>query len=170
MENMKYVPSPKMLDTNAFIGFPATPAGVFTKNLVWDMMTIEGFAWDHSDSLKLNRIYNLPNASDEFNMENIGTYSHANIQLCWTGVSTFGDEICAVIEFRAVDNKLAMTMPGFSTKGTEQYWGTIWVSFQTRLIEKAVMYGGTMQEITVTGMQNKLMIKTIRELWVDKIQ
>jgi hypothetical protein len=77
--------------------------------------------------------------------------------------------MCAVIEFRAVDNKLAMSMPGFSTKGTEQYWGTIWVSFRTRLIQKAVMYGGTMQEITVTGMPNKLLIKTIRELWVDKI-
>jgi hypothetical protein len=169
MENMHYVPSTRMLDSEAFKNFPPTPAGVFAKNLVWDMMTIEGFAWDHADSLKINRIYIVPDASGELNMANIGTYSHASIQLCWTGISSFGDEICAVIEFRAIDNKLAMSMPGFSSKGTEQYWGTIWISFQTRLIEKAVMYGGTIQEIEVKVMPNKLLVKTIRELWVDKI-
>jgi hypothetical protein len=31
------------------------------------------------------------------------------------------------------------------------------------------MYGGTIQEIEVTGMENKFLAKTIRELWVDKI-
>jgi hypothetical protein len=31
------------------------------------------------------------------------------------------------------------------------------------------MYGGTIQEIEVKGLKDKLLIKTIRELWVDKI-
>ena len=61
-------------------------------------------------------------------------------------------------------------MEGFKTKGTEQYWGTVWVSLKTRLMEYAVMYGGTIQEIEVTGLENKFLVKTIRELWVEKIQ
>ena len=76
MENIKYVPSPKMLDAEAFKNFPASPESVFAKNLIWDMMTIEGFAWDYIDSLKLNRIYRIPDITGEFNMADIGTYSH----------------------------------------------------------------------------------------------
>ena len=170
MENIKYVPSPKMLDTEAFINFPANLMSVFAKNLIWDMMAIEGFAWDHSDSLKLNRTYRVPDIMGEFNMANIGTYFHSEIQLCWTGISAINEELCAVIEYRAIDNKIELSMVGFKTKGTEQYWGTIWVSLKTRLIESAVMYGGSIQEIEVTGMTDKYHVKTIRELWVDKIQ
>ncbi len=169
MENIKYVPSPKMLDAEAFKNFPASPVSVFAKNLIWDMMTIEGFAWDCIDSLKLNRIYRIPDIMGEFNMADIGTYAHTEIQLCWTGISAINDELCAVIEYRAIDNKIEISMAGLKTKGTEQYWGTIWVSLKTRLIESAVMYGGTIQEIEVTGMTDKFLVKTIRELWVDKI-
>jgi hypothetical protein len=169
MENIKYVPSPKMLDAEAFKNFPANPASVFAKNLIWDMMTIEGFAWDYIDSLKLNRIYQIPDITGEFNMADIGTYSHTAIQLCWTGISAINDELCAVIEYMAIDNKIEMSMVGFKTKGTEQYWGTIWVSLKTRSVESAVMYGGTIQEIEITGMTDKFLVKTIRELWVDKI-
>jgi hypothetical protein len=104
-----------------------------------------------------------------FNMADIGTYSHSKIQLCWTGISDINDELCAVIEYRAVDNKIEMSMAGLNTKGTEQYWGTVWVSLKTKLIESAVMYGGTSQEIEVPGLPNKFLVKTIRELWVDKI-
>jgi hypothetical protein len=169
MEDITYVPSPKMLEAEAFKNFPASPVSVFAKNLIWDMMTIEGFAWDYIDSLKLNRNYRIPDIMGEFTMADIGTYSHTEIQLCWTGISEINDELCAVIEYMAIDNKIEMSMPGLKTKGTEQYWGTVWVSLKTRTIESAVMYGGTIQEIEVTGMTDKFLVKTIRELWVDKI-
>ena len=169
IENLKYVPSSKMLDAEAFKNFPANPMSVLAKNLIWDMMTIEGFAWDYLDSLKLNRDYRIPDIMGEFAMADIGTYSHNEIQLCWTGISAMNDELCAVIEYRAIDNKVEISMAGLKTKGTEQYWGTVWVSLKTRLIESAVMYGGTIQEIEVTGLTDKFLVKTIRELWVDKI-
>ena len=169
MEDMKYIPSSKMLDAEALKNFPAGAQSVFAKNLIWDMMTIEGFAWDYLDSLKLNRDYRIPDIMGEFNMADIGTYSHNEIQLCWTGISAMNDELCAVIEYRAIDNKVEISMAGLKTKGTEQYWGTVWVSLKTRLIESAVMYGGTIQEIEVTGLTDKFLVKTIRELWVDKI-
>jgi hypothetical protein len=170
MENMKYVPSPKMLEADAFRDFPAGLETVFCKNLVWDMMAIEGFAWDYLDSLQLNKNYVVPEIKGEFAMSDIGTYFHTSIQVCWTGISQMNDELYAVIEYRAIDNKLAMELEGFKTKGTEQYWGTTWVSLKTRKIGKAVMYSGTIQEIEIAGMENKFLSKTIRELWVDKIQ
>jgi hypothetical protein len=170
MENIKYVPSPKMLDAGAFANFPPGPESVYAKNLVWDMMAIEGFAWDYTDSLKLNTVYRIPEIKGEFAMADIGTYSHTEIQICWTGISVNNNELCAIIDYRALDNKIELSMEGFNTKGTEQYWGTTWISLKTGMIESAVMYSGTIQEIEVKGMADKFLVKTIRELWVDKIQ
>ena len=170
IEDFKYVPSPKMLDAEAFKDFPAGPETVFARNLIWDMMAIEGFAWDYTDSLKLNHIYRIPEIKGEFSMADIGTYSHMEIQLCWTGISALNNKLCYILDFRALDNKIEISMDALKTKGTEQYWGTIWLSPDTRLIESAVMYGGTIQEIEVKGMANKFLVKTIRELNVEKIQ
>jgi len=170
MENIKYVPSGEMLNAQAFKDFPQGPETVFTKNLIWDMMAIEEFAWKHTDNLELNKVYRIPVMDGEFNMADIGTYSHAEVQLCWTGISVINDELCALIEYRALDNKIEISMESMKTRGTEQYWGTVWVSLETGLIGRAVMYSGTIQEIEVTGMDDKLLAKTIRELWVEKIQ
>jgi hypothetical protein len=170
MENLKYVPSLKTLEAGFFKDFPSTPEAVFVKNLVWDMMAIEGFAWDYTDSLKLNVNYTIPNIKGEFSMADIGTYTHTKVQVCWKGISYKNGEMYAVIDFRAIDNKIEMSMDAIKTKGTEQYWGTVWISFKDKLIESAEMYGGTIQEIEVKGMKDKFLIKTIRELEVNKIQ
>jgi hypothetical protein len=170
MENFKYVPSPEMLKADSFKDFPTSTETVFAKNLVWDMMMIENFAWDYSDSLKLNRTYIIPEISGEFEMADIGNYSHTSIQMCWTGISQVNGKLCAVIEYRAIDNKIELAMDQIKTKGTEQYWGTTWVALNDKQIEYAEIYGGTIQEIEVTGIKNKFLVKTIRELWVEKIQ
>jgi len=170
MENITYIPSSKMLETEIFKNFPVNAENVFARNLIWDMMSIEMFAWDYSDSLQLNKKYVIPEISGEFNMADIGTYEHAGIQLCWTGISFMNNEMCAVIDYRAIDNKLKITMDEINTRGTEQYWGTTWISLKSKQIEYAEMYGGTIQEIEVRGMENKFLFKTIRELWVERIK
>jgi len=170
IENYRYLPSSEMLSKGAFKGFPPSPESVFAKNLIWDMLMIENFAKDYSDSLLLNKTYIIPEISGEFAMEDIGNYSHTSIQICWTGVSVVNGKMCAVLEYRALDNKIELSMDQLKTRGTEQYWGTTWVSFEDRQIEYAEVYGGTIQEIEVTGMQNKFLVKTIRELWVERIQ
>ena len=169
MENITYVPSSKMLEAGTFRNFPASPESVLARNLIWDMMSIEMLAWDYTDSLQLNQKFIIPEITGEFNMADIGTYEHAGIQLCWTGISLMNNEICAVIEYRAIDNKLKISMEQINTRGTEQYWGTTWISLKSKQIEYAEMYGGTIQEIEVKGMNNKFLIKTIRELWVERI-
>lgn len=170
MENFRYSPAADMLKPDSFKDFPAGPETVLAKNLVWDMGAIESFAWGYTKDLKMNTDYTIPQSNEEFDMGGIGTYAHNNIHLCWTGICSFNDELCGVIEFRAVDNKIEMSVEPIKTKGTEQYWGTIRISLETGLIEHAEMYGGTIQEIEITGMENKMIAKTIRELWVDKIQ
>jgi hypothetical protein len=170
MENFVYVPSNKMLDKESFKNFPASIETVFTKNLIWDMGVVEEFAWNYRDSLRLNRFYVISSANESFEMADVGKYSHNNIQIRWTGISLMNNELCAVIEYRAVDNLLQIDMDQVKGKGTEQYWGTTWISLHSGIIEYADTYSGTMQEIQVKGMDNKFLIKTIREITVDKIQ
>jgi hypothetical protein len=170
IEDFKYTPSPEMLKEEAFINFPSTPENIFARNLIWDMYSFEIFAWYYYDSLLLNVPFIIPDITGEFEMADIGNYSHKKIVLCWEGITECNGELCSLISFNATDNLIALDMPMIKTKGTEQYWGTILLSLKTKNIEKAVMYSGTMQELTISGMQDKMLVKTIRELNVEKIQ
>ena len=171
MENFRYVPSEKMVyNEDEFSKFPLNPENVFARNLIWDMMTFEINAWNYWDSLKLNSSYLVPDIKGEFNMAGIGTYFHNKVVILWKGISQFNNELCAVIEFSALDNIIEIKMGQIKTKGTEQYWGTIMVSLRTKNIEQAEMYGGTIQEVEVVGIKDKFLVKTIRELTLDKIQ
>jgi hypothetical protein len=170
MEDIKYIPSGKMLASESYKNFPANAESVFARNLIWDMMAIENFAWNFTNSLKLNNYYVIRPDLGSFDMADIGKYSHDNIQIRWAGISEMNNELCAVIEYRAVDNLLEINMDQITGKGTEQYWGTTWISLKTGLIEYADTYSGTIQEIKLKGMDNKFLVKTIREISVDKIQ
>jgi len=169
MENFRYIPSDKMMSEKAFKGFPKTVDNIFARNLIWDMMSADIFAWNYYDSLKLNVPYIIPDIKGEFNMADIGNYSHNKIMLTWKGITVSKGQLCAVIDFNAIDNKIELTMDLIKSKGTEQYWGSILISLKARTIEQAVMYSGTIQEIEVKGIKDKILMKTIRELNIDKI-
>lgn len=170
MENFRYIPSEEMLQEKAFKNFPSNPENVFIRNLVWDMYSFEIFAWKDYDSLKLNVPYDMSKMDFEFDMAAIGKYKHNGIMLCWKGITILNGELCAVIEFNAIDNMIELSMASIKAKGTEQYWGTVFISLRTKLIERATMGSGTILEIEVSGMKDKFLTKTIRELEVDKIQ
>lgn len=170
IENFTYLPSSGMMQKEDFRGFPSTPDNIFARNLVWDMLSFEMFAWRYYDSLRLNVPYIVPDVKGEFAMAEIGNYSHRKITLCWEGITQSDGSLCALISFTAADNLLELDMPMIKSKGTEQYWGTILLSLDTKQIEHAVMYSGTMQELTIATMKDKILAKTIRELVVEKIQ
>ena len=170
MDGFRYVPSPGMVtEKAAFKGFPATPENVFARNLVWDMYSFEVFAWKFYDSLRLNEPFVI-STPGQFNMGDIGNYSHSKMIITWSGITSVDNELCNVIEFSTIDNRIEITMDPVKTKGTEQYWGTVLVSARSKRIEKGVMYSGTIQQIEVKGMKDSFMMKTIRELEVSRIQ
>jgi hypothetical protein len=171
MENFRYIPSGKMVEEKeAFKDFPPSLESVYAKNLVWDMLSFEIFAWNYYDSLKLNKTYIIPDIKGQFDIAGVGKYSHKRILISWKGISEIKGELCAIIDFDAIDNKIEFSMNQIKTKGTEQYWGTVMVSMKTKNIESAEMFSGTIQEIEVTGMKDKILVKTIRELEVTRIQ
>ena len=159
-----------MVQEEASKNFPSSMENIFVRNLVWDMLSFDVFSWSYYDSLKLNDPYIIPYISGSFNIADIGKYSHNKIVLCWKVVSLINGELCAVIDFNAIDNLIELNMAQIKSKGTEQYWGTVQLSLKTKNVEQAIMYSGTIQEIEVTGMKDKFLVKTIREIEVNKIQ
>ena len=170
MDNFTYVPSSEMLKSDAFRKFPSNAENIFSRNLIWDMFSFEIFAWKYYDSLRLNVPYIEPQLSEAFDMAEIGNYLHNKVILTWRGVTLVDNKPCAIIDFNAPDNIIEIDIPEVKTKGTEQYWGTVIISLESRVIEKGVMYGGTFQEIEVKAMKQKLLMKTIRELEVARIR
>jgi hypothetical protein len=170
MENIRYIPSDKMLKESSFENFPSNPDNVFARNLIWDMMSIEEFAWQYFDSLHLNKPYNVTDIIGQIQMSDVGNYQHSNIQVCWIGISMINNELCAIIEYSALDNIIELNMNEMETKGSEHYWGKTWVSLEDKQIEYAVMYSSTIQEINIKGMPQNITIKTTRELKVEKIK
>ena len=170
MEGFRYIPSDKMVEKDAFKGFPSTPENVFCRNLVWDMLTFDTYAWNFSDSLKLNIPYAVVDSKFQFDMADIGKYSHKRILVTWKGISEVDGLLCTVIDFNAINNTIELSIPAVNTKGTEQYWGTVWVSLKTNDIEKGVMYSGSDMEVEVKGMDQKFLMKAVRELYLERIK
>ncbi len=170
VENMKYVPSSQMLEESSFDHFPKNTDNVFSRNLIWDMMAIEGYAWNYFDSLHLNKTYLVTDIHGTFSMANIGNYNHTKIELNWLGISMMNNKLCAIIEYRALDNKLESNMNEMKSKGSELYWGKTWVSLENKQIEYAEMYSNTIQEMEIQGLPDKILVNTKRVLKVDRIQ
>lgn len=170
MENLRYTPSSQLLEESFFKGFPNDAANVLARNLIWDMCTIEEYAWKYFDSLELNKTYRIAGIQGGFNMADIGTYNHANVELNWTGISMMNHNLCAIIEYRSLDNKLQLDLSEFKSKGSESYWGKTWVSLETKQIEYAEMYSLTIQEMEGSGFPEKILVSTKRVITLEKIK
>lgn len=170
MENFKYFLSKEMFREEAFKKFPSSTENVFARNLIWDMMALKLFGKEYHDSLKLNIPFIIPDKKGGFKMSDIGNYSHNKIELCWKGITQFDNELCSVLDFTAIDNKIELNMEQIKTRGTEQYWGTVLVSINTGTIMHSVMNSGTIQEIEVKGLKDKFLTKTVRELEINMIK
>ena len=172
MENFTYEPSDKILQPDFFKDFPYEAVQV--KNLVWDMAGIEAFAWGHLDSLKLNKLYEVKKMNGEVPLAGLGTFTNNNIQLIWKGVSVMNNEVCALVDFRAMDNPLAVNLKmgekDFSLKGTSHYWGTVYISLKEKRFEYVELLENVMMEIRWSDQPASQYVYTTRFMKVKKLE
>ena len=168
MENFTYKPSEDMLNSEKFSTFDENSA--FTKNLVWDMMGIEGLGWVAWDKLQLNVPYSATDFNGKLDLAGQGSFENKNMVITWTGISQRNGEPCAVIEYRTFNNPLEYAGEGMAIKGRSHYWGTIWVSLEDKQIEHAVLYEDVIMEMNLPGQTNKQIMDAVREIsFVKKI-
>lgn len=167
MENFTYLPNEDMLKAEKFETF--TDYRDFTKNLVWDMLGIEAFAWTYFDKLQLNVPYAVEEMNGKQDLAGQGFFENKDIQLIWTGVSKRNDESCALIEYRSMNNPLALKPEAMEMKGRSHYWGTIWVSLEDKQIEHAVLFEDVVMELLFPGTTKKQLMDATREITFQRI-
>jgi hypothetical protein len=167
MENFSYSISADMLKPEAFATFGENSA--FTKNLIWDMMGIEGFAWSSFEKLKLNESFADERFNGKMDLAGQGSFENKDVQILWTGISERNGETCAVIEYRTFNNPLEYAGEGMSMKGRSHYWGTIWVSLEDKQIEHAVLYEDVVMEMNLPGQTSKQIMNAVREISFVKV-
>jgi hypothetical protein len=170
MEGVTYNPLAQVLEESFFESFEKHDDNIYARNLIWDMTAIETFAWNYFDSLQLNQTYLVPEIQGAFDMADIGTYNHTKIELNWIGISMMNNKLCAIIEYRALDNKLELHTENMNSKGSEFYWGKTWVSLENKQIEYAEMYSNTIQEMEIKGLPDKILASTKRILMLERIK
>ncbi len=168
IENFRYIPSPDMLEESYFQEF--NNDNVLSRNLIWDMRAIEEYAWNYCDSLQLNKTYVIQDTGGSFDMADIGTYAHTTVEVDLIGITMMNSKLCAVIEYRALDNKVELNTDMFKSKGSELYWGKTWVSLENKQIEYAQMYSYTVQEMEIQGLPDKMLAGTKREIKLERIK
>ncbi len=168
MEGISYTVSSDLMEESFFKDFSTQPDNVLARNLIWDMMMIEGYAWNYTGSLELNKTFVIPDIQGAFDMADIGSYDHEKNELKWTGTSMMNNTLCNIIEFRSLDNKLEINLNEMKSKGSELYWGSIRVSQDGRQIEYAEIYSFTVQEMEITGLPQKILMSTKRVVTVEK--
>jgi len=173
MEDFTYKPSEDMVNQSAFESFPANNPNDFNvKNLVWDMLGFEAFAWAYWDSLKLNCEYAPKNINGKVDLAGAGYFENRNIKLLLSGITKMNGEPCAVIQYLAMDNPLQISTEingmKIDLKGRSHYWGSVTVSLEDKQIEQAILYEDVVMKMNIPGVQTEIADAT-RELKVDKL-
>jgi len=172
IENFTYQPSDKILQPEFFKDFPLE--AVHVKNLVWDLAGVEAFAWGHLDSLKLNETYEAKQMNGTANLAGLGTFKNNNIQLTWKGISTVNNQLCGLVDFRAMDNPLEINMKmsgkDFSMKGVSHYWGTVYISLSEKTIEYTELLESVTMEVKLSDQPGSQYVYATRLMKVEKIK
>jgi len=160
MEGFRYRNHPgDSLAPDFFKNFP--PTAVMEKNLVWDTGMIEVFGQNYFERLNLNEPYHAMSDQD-VKMPGLGTFHNQDVVLRWIGRSRRNGQDCAVIQYQAYLNPLALSTGGMEMKGRSDYWGEIWVSLATKQIEYATLYEVVVADMKLPGQDAPQLINVFR--------
>ncbi len=167
MQGLTYKPSGDTFDPKFFKDFP--PTAMETKVLIWDMLSIEVWAWNYFDKLKLNEPYRPEPGGQTFQLAGSGSFQNKELKLTSTGVSKMTGEACALLQYESLFNPLDINTPAMKMKGRTNYWGNIWVSLEDKQIEHATLYEDGLMEMVFAGQSEKILINVFREITFQKV-
>lgn len=166
LEDLKYIPSPDCLKEQFFSSIPNIDFRL--KNLIWDMIGFEIFAYLYWDSLKLNTVFSANAINGEIKMANDGVFENKEIKLIWIGITKFNNELCAIIKYSQMNGKLKLKTENISMKGRSHYWGEVYVSLEDKQIEYATLTEDVVTDVLVKGQENNFLGYTVRNIKLEK--
>jgi len=149
MEGFSYAPAGNIESATFFDAIPG--AGIMHKNLVWDMVAIEGFAYWYWDDLRMNVEYKAGSLNAPVDLAGEGTFTNKDIRIQWIGITVINGEICAIIKYYTMNNLLNVKTGDISVTGRSHYWGEVYVSLQDKEIEFATLFEDVITEVIMPG-------------------
>lgn len=168
IENFKYVQSEKVLGENFFSNMAQLDFRI--KNMVWDMLGFEVFAYTHWDSLELNTEYHAKELNGEVKMAADGTFENKDIRLTWLGITNINNEICAIIKYSQMNGPLELDMENIKMSGRSHYWGEVYVSLADKQIEYATLLEDVLTDVLIKGQSKNMLGYTVRKITLSKIK
>jgi hypothetical protein len=169
MENFMYKSEPsKEIFSNSFFSKIPEP-NIQYRNMVWDMLGFEIYAWVYFDSLKLNQEYS-PKINDNVAvMQGVGTYEVKKLKLKWTGITSQNNKTCAIIQYNTLNNPFNCDYLQVIVKGCSSVWGNVYISLTDKQIEYAELFEDILMDIKIKGQENSIMQKSNRHITLNKI-
>jgi hypothetical protein len=167
MEGLTYRPDGKRLFAPEFFStFPEM--AVKEKNLIWDVFMFESFGRDYFDKLRLNEPYTV--APSTAPLAGTGSFENKDMRLTWAGISRRNGEDCALIEYSVYFNRFELKLTGIEMLGRSHYWGTIWVSLQTKQIEHGTLDEDVLGEMKTAAQTTPQVFNVFRRAVFRPIQ
>lgn len=167
MEGFAYKQSDNTFDPKFFKDFP--PDVMETKILIWDMLSIEVWAWNYFDKLQLNKAYRPEPGGQTFQLAGTGSFRNRDLKLTWVGISKMNGETSALLQYESLFNPLDINAGAMKIKGRTNYWGNIWVSLEDKQIEHATLYEDGLMELTFGEKTEKTLVNVFREITFQKV-
>lgn len=167
MENFKYIPDETVLAEDFFLKIPE--ADMFVKNLIWDAMGFDVFAYSCWSNLELNKEYHAIEINSELELAGEGTFENKDIILTWIGITEKNNEVCAIIKYSVMNNPLNLVTGNIIMSGRSHYWGEVYVSLSDKQIEYASLSEDVVTDVTISGQPSNILGYTVRKINLLKI-
>jgi len=165
-ENFKYVQSEKALEEVTFASIPQIDFRL--KNLVFDMLGFEVFAYAYWDSLELNKEFCNHDLNSEVEMAKDGTFENKEMKISWIGITEINDETCAIIKYSQMNGKLKLNLENIKMTGRSHYWGEVYVSLSEKQIEYANLSEDVITDVSIKGQPTNHLGYTVRKIELVK--
>ncbi len=165
-ENFTYKQNQDVLAEETFAGIPQIDFRL--KNLVFDVLGFEVFAYAYWDSLALNKKFCNHNLNDEVQMGEDGTFENKEITLTWIGITEIKGETCAIIKYSQMNGKVSLNLENVTMKGRSHYWGEVYVSLSDKQIEYATLSEDVVIDVFIKGQKDNFLGYTVRKIEFTK--
>lgn len=166
MENFKYRQGAEIIPADFFTkNLPE--ADPLAMNLIWDVLAFEVIAYEHWDSLHLNKEFRAMNMNSKLEIA-YGTFENRDLRITWLGVTEFNNEICAILKYSVMNNPLDLVYGDFAMKGRSHYWGEIYVSLSDKQIEQVNLTEDVLMEVKANDQPESDIKYTVRYITMMK--
>lgn len=126
------------------------------------------YGWSKLDSLEFQKEYFAKDMDNkEAGIEGVYTFLFSYLKFIWSGITLHNNEICAIVKFESLNNKMTNYWEGKMTMtGRNSYYGELWISLNTKQTE----YFRMVEDMVGEFYPNKTLFEMQRTVTINKVK